>query len=315
MPACLLTANIVAAVRKLLRGSMAPNSRQKKYSDFKIFFRRSKPIFRAYEKVDTHSHDLSRTYSFYSVPGGRIGGQEERLVQIFFGNRPFDSTTQFVSDDKSGIPSRQLRLLTESGALLQYYREPSGAVTCLLMPAQVENVRGREDFIVLDRISSPLRLLDRSVTRRHWRYFISYMHCTCIDGDPNLMDRARTAWIRFTKVRVVKNAQAGTVLEKWFWKSASFALTVGLSGFLLLLLPKAPTPDVSKVQVIEEAPDTTRARNAEAKRLDDIAATISTMSRDIHALKSLTSAPIAVKVIELPEKPKDTDTSPPPAKP
>ncbi|CAA7614882.1 hypothetical protein MTBSS4_120065 [Magnetospirillum sp. SS-4] len=58
-----------------------------------------------------------------------------------------------------------------------------------------------------------------------------------------------------------------------------------------------------------------RARDAEVKRLDDIAATMSSMSRDIDFLKSLTSTPIAVKVIELPEKPKDTDTSPPPPKP
>lgn len=296
-------------------GAMAADLRIQKYRDYERFFRRSKAMFRAYEKVDTHSHDLSRTYGFCPVPGGRNGGQEKRLVQIFFGSRPFDSTTQFVTDDKSGIPSRQLRLLTEAGALLQYYREPSGAVTCLLMPAQVENMGGMEDFIVLDRISNPLKLLDRAVTWRHWQYLISYMHCTCIDGDPNLLDRAKTAWIRFKNLRVVKNEEAGTILGKWFWKSVSFALTIGLSGFLLLLLPKPPTPDVSKVQVVQESPDMTRARDAQAKRLDDIAATMSTMGRDIDSLKSLIGAPIAVKVIEFPEKPKDTDASPPPPKP
>lgn len=294
---------------------MVADLRIQKYRDYEKFFHRSKAMFRAYEKVDTHSHDLSRTYSFCPVPGGRNGGQEKRLVQIFFGNRPFDSTTQFVTDDKSGIPSRRLRRLTEAGALLQYYREPSGAVTCRLMPAQIENMHGEEDSIILDRISNPQKLLDRSVTWRHWQYLISYMHCTCIDGDPNLFDRARTAWIRFKYPRVVKNEEVGTVLGKWLWKSVSFALTVGLSGFILLLLPKPPTPDVSKVQVVQDSPDTMRARDDETKRLNDIAATIFTMSRDIDALKSLTGTPIVVKVMELPEKPKDKDTGSPPEEP
>ena len=284
--------------------------RIQKYRAFDKFFQRSKALFRAYEKVDKHSHDLTRTYAFCPVPGGWNGGQEKRLVQIFFGNRPYDSVTQLVSDDASGIPSRQLRLLTERGATLQYFREPSGQVTCVLIPARVEDRRSREDYVLLEKISDPAKLLRRSVTRRHWRYLISYMHCTGIDGTPNLFDHARTAWLRFTRTLIVKDEAKGPLIWKCLGIVVGFALTVGLSGFLLLLIPKPPTPEVSKVQIVQEPDGVTHARDAEMKRLDEIAATISSMSRDIDALKASASNPIAVKVIELPEKPKEPDAPP-----
>lgn len=272
---------------------MQGEARRQKYRDFARFFKRSKPMFEAYEKLDPRSHDLSRTYDFYVARGGRNGGIEKRLIQIFFGQRPYESVNELKAE-KGSLPSIQSRFLTEGGALLQYHREPSGGVTCLLIPATTEGLRGREDAVLLEKIANPARLHFRAVTQRHWRYLISYMHCTSLDGSPNVKDHVRTAWMRFRKVRVIKGEETGPLIWTYLWKIIAFALTIGLSGFILALLPKPAAPEIVKVQVVRESPELTRTRKAESQLLDDIAKTISAMSHDI---KKQTQAPIAVRPI------------------
>lgn len=180
-----------------------------------------------------------REYSFCIVPGGWKGGTDQRVLEVFYGARPYEAyRNQPVVPKKevSGGNATQTGFFTEAGARLVYGRTAKGTVNCTLMPAQTDVSRLTEKAFMLTRGVEPRELLQGALPRKHWRSFMSYMKVTSLDGDPSFVDRMRIAYMFFAKRRYLDGKvsppmwMAGCqVIGKWIF-------TVALSGALLTLI-------------------------------------------------------------------------------
>lgn len=204
------------------------NDRTARYKNFDQFFKDSKKIFEEYAKNDQSNERLDNLFSLYICPGGRDGGQNKKVVDVFYGNRPFESVTE-LNDNLTTTT----KLETAHGAILAYYRTDNGHVVCNLYPAKSENQRPSEEIILLDFVSDPSRLKEKS--KRHWKMFVSYMESTCLDGEPNFWHRVSTFYLRNFKQYVVQSVIQQRKVIALAGEIAKFALTVGLSGFIILL--------------------------------------------------------------------------------
>lgn len=196
---------------------------------------REKRYFKISLPKDSRHKSLERIYPFYVLPGGRAGGVDKRVFEVFYGQRPFEKVTELVQG-KGPLPKIHERLLTERGATLLYERSDDGMVLCTLYPAASENYRPREDAIILAIIRDTHVLTGAPIIERHWRVFMSYMQCTCLEGDPTIGDRLRVWWLLSTRRLIVDNK---TEIAK-VWTVCShilmFSVSVGLSGFLLAIV-------------------------------------------------------------------------------
>jgi len=62
--------------------------RNKRCKDFEQFANGAETLFIGLLESDSRAKDLSSFYSFYVKKGGSMGGVKERVVEVFFGNRP-----------------------------------------------------------------------------------------------------------------------------------------------------------------------------------------------------------------------------------
>ncbi|OOO29131.1 hypothetical protein BTE54_17655 [Agrobacterium sp. YIC 4121] len=181
---------------------------------------------------------MAELYGFLISPKGRAGGIDDRTVDVFYGQRPFESVKELVHQD-GNLPSLRRRLLVERGASLTYQRGDNGAVIVTLAPAITENFRQQESAIVLDLMTdpSPLRappwLVVPPRIESHWRCLMSYLQCTSIDGDPTLGDRLRLGWLRWTKPLIIEEQLAPPRWRSFALQIIAWVLTVGLSGTVL----------------------------------------------------------------------------------
>ena len=199
--------------------------RQAAYDNFRDS---SKELFTSLSSSDSSSRRLDELYSLCICPGGRAGGLNKKVVEVFYGNRPIDSSTQIEPD--AGIINK---LELAHGATLAYFRTDDGHVICNLYPAASENQKPQEDAVLFDYVDNPARLKQRSSS--HWKTLVAYMEATCIDGQPNLGQHARVFYLRNFKRYVVESKvqdRKALVLTKNIFK---WAFTVGLSGIFILI--------------------------------------------------------------------------------
>ncbi len=212
--------------------------RARRLQVYGLFLSDVKSCFAEIAAADPRHADFNQIYRLCLVPGGTMGGVDDRLFDVFYGSRPFDSVTEIVPGEATPFGRRQCRTLREWGARLEYLRMDNGMVLCCLHPARSENIEPLEQRLILGWID-PAALTGRGTLERHWRAFMSYMECTCLEGEPTLGDRLRVGWLRFTRSRVL-----GGKHERPRWITMGgwtlwFASTVGLSGFVLELVKRA----------------------------------------------------------------------------
>ncbi len=206
-----------------------------RYNAFKRFYNDSKVTFDGFFQNDTAANELAKYYSFYATPGGSNGAIDDRVVEVFYGNRALGATQQLASG-ANGFPTVKRVTTVESGAHLIYERTDAGTVVVTLYPATTAALKQREDFIVLDWIRSPHSICSKKIHRRHWRTFVSYMQCTSVDGLPTFADRLRVGWMRFTKPMSVNKKIKRRRVSRVTSKVLQYVLTIGLSGFLFSLV-------------------------------------------------------------------------------
>lgn len=201
---------------------------------FKLFYNSADAAFRAIAASDPRNESLNAFYSFGVAPGGRDGGHDRSLVSIFYGTRPDDTKADI--DYSSGYPRVKNRITTESGAQLDYQLIPNGSVMVILYPAKSEFMRRKEDFIVLETIRWPQKLTGRPALESHWKTFIAYMECTCLDGMPTFLQRVEILWLMFTRTIVIGSVPQTPMYLQWAAWVAKWSMMVGMSGGILKLL-------------------------------------------------------------------------------
>jgi hypothetical protein len=189
--------------------------------------------FNDFHEKDERAEQFNKAYSLHKFRGDRSNKLNERSVDVFFGNRAYETITR----------GSEWKALTESGATLLYKRNDDGYVTVFLYPANPENQSQKEDFILLHKRLNPNELLRKSVLSNHWKIFISYMECTSLDGSPTSMDKLRISYLKLVKQLVIKNKVQQSRIKSYFFEIFKFVLTVGLSGFIIYLVTLSQKDD------------------------------------------------------------------------
>lgn len=167
-------------------------------------------------------------YSFHVVSGGRMGGDDDLVVDVFFGQKPFDASRK----RSHGTSSRGIRMHTEQGASLHYTRDDQGGVFCQLFPAATERELKLDQFVLLDHVGEPSELLDVSKISGHLKWLTTYMAGTSLDGAMTLRQRAGMLWLWLVKRYYREEEFRRSRLTQGVLHISRWVLTVGCSGLI-----------------------------------------------------------------------------------
>ena len=209
------------------------SQRKSRIEDFELFQGTVEKAFKSLQNQNPDYSSLVDYYGFTVCPKGRDGGQDPRHTDIFYGNRVYDQEKELTKDFKVST-----HFLSESGAELSFFRDDFGYVCVQLFPAKSKYGRQYEDSILLYAHYGPRKLLKHSIQKKILKQLNSYMAVTCLEGKPSCCDKARVFFMRLNKRMVVKEEIQPVRIMSWLGEVLKFALTVGLSGFLLTIIEK-----------------------------------------------------------------------------
>jgi hypothetical protein len=205
------------------------NSREKRQA-FEIFYKKSKPYFRYIHAQDKSIQYLSHHYGFCICPGSSDGGFNKRIVEIFWGSRPFDKVTEV-----SGLSMTE-KFIAERGAGLTYQLLDNGNVVISLSPAKTDYLSPIEGHIFITLLRKPKKLLNIRYLKKHWKYVKAYMNITSLEGSKSIQYKVITWYLRNFKNTLVNKKLNGPKAISTMKEIIKYVITVGLSGFLLLLI-------------------------------------------------------------------------------
>lgn len=201
------------------------NLRTEKFNSFDTFFQNCQNEFKSIaEKNPSHEY-FEKHYMLNIVPGSRHGGNDKRIVEVFYGSKPFDFKTK-----RNGWEA-----LSEYGASLLYQLHDKGFVTVTLTPARTDNLSPIEDYISYQFIQHPKKLNNPKVLKKHFDNLIAYMEVTSLDGNPSLYQKFLVWKLRYFKRMVVKSVFEKSRFLSNLSEMVKFSLQVGLSGFIIYL--------------------------------------------------------------------------------
>nr|CBA30131.1 hypothetical protein Csp_C22010 [Curvibacter putative symbiont of Hydra magnipapillata] len=207
---------------------MNPSERIERYKAFKAFSNNYAPKYEEISRADKKIQELNGYYSLCVCPGGSAGGSNDRLFEIFYGHRPFDSQ-RFDPFNRDRV-----KVLVEHGARLHYNLKDNGRVVAALYPAQTDHLSPIEDAILISENLDPKYL--HKVFRAHFESLNAYMRCTSLDGEPSKVDVLRVFWLRLTRPLIIEKKKQQTRLWTHAASIFRFTMSVGLSGFLLAVV-------------------------------------------------------------------------------
>lgn len=218
--------------------------RRGRRSCYEIFYRGAKADFQRIAEADPRAADLKQLYGLHIVPGGRGGGLDKRMVEVFFGQRPFDSEQR--TDEINGGFRRRTVTISEFGAALQYYRQDNDSVVVFLHAAGTRDNYKSANRMILGIVRDPCILTGAPRLKRHFDDLISVMEMTCIDGVPTVSDRLRFRWLQITRIQITGSGEPGQQaaalrpqIIEWAFAIGFFIFAVGLSGWALEIFKQA----------------------------------------------------------------------------
>lgn len=262
-------------------------NRIERYNDFEEFANSAEDTFNALLTSDSRAKEFSTFYSFYVQKGGAMGGIDKRIVEVFFGNRAIDRVETLRFQD-GRFPQKQSDLLSEGGACLRYERTDAGTVICTLIPATTKTSRQQEDYILLEWIANPRVLHSKRKVMAHWLSLLSYMQCTSLDGEPTSSEKLRVGYLRLTRHLVVDGRTEKKRITAFIGSILHYALTIGLSGFLLMLISVfGGSKEMEKLQadqtsLARELSETRSFSKAQSERIISLEQRIDAMPRIVQ---------------------------------
>jgi hypothetical protein len=206
-------------------------TRLEKYEIFKQFFATAGEKFKKIHENYKPHYDLRNSYGFCIAPGSRNGGQDLTVVDVFFGHRPYRTSKK--------IEGMQIttQVETANGTSLFYHQIDTGDILVKLTPAFTEEHKAQEQFIIIDFIKNPKKVLNITFLRKHYKYLVAYLAVTSIENKPTIIDRAIVFYLRMTKRYYNNKITYEPKIRKYISNAFKLILTVGFSGFLLAFIP------------------------------------------------------------------------------
>lgn len=257
--------------------------RLQKIKDFETFYDNSDSVFTELRKNDKRTEVFQNEHMLCISPGSRAGGNEKRIVEIFWGARAYEFETK----------GRNWKSLTETGATLFFFRNDTGDVTISLYPAKTEYIQPIEDYIALHEWIDPKKLNDKKFIKSLWNDFISYMEYTSLDGKPTYSQKFRIWYLRQFKHLVIKQTWTPTKFSEFIKRVVKTSTSVIFSGavliFLINLMTK-PTTTETETQLKEVN-----------KNLETVSTQLDNISKNNTDIKTIstTTDSIAVKTKEI----------------
>lgn len=197
----------------------------KKHKDaFREFYNKAKEIFNGLQEADPSSQVFKDSCMLQVCPGSRAGGDNPDVVDVFWGAQPVQRI------DKRNV----FELLTEDGVTMLFNLLPDGHVSITLYPAKTKVMRPIEDCVLLHRFCKATWLLKERNQKALWRDFMAYTECTSLIGTPSILQRLRMFWVKYSRPICIDGVQQPIRGLQHLRSIVTFALTVGLSGFLLV---------------------------------------------------------------------------------
>lgn len=203
------------------------NSREKKEANFKHLFDNCKAYFEEF-KNETNLKDtfLEDTFMLNTIPGGRNGGNNKNIIEIFYG-QGFLLTYNHITEKWEPIKSY--------GATLMYQMFENGFTSITLFPSKSEKISPNEEMIYLDFLKDSSKLKSKKTIKKHYKYLLAYMEVTNIDGKPSLIQQFRVFKLRFFKQLVIDGKIQPSLSSKRLSQSIHFIINVSLSGLLIAI--------------------------------------------------------------------------------
>lgn len=214
--------------------------RLQKIKDFEKFYDDSISIFTELRDKDKRVEIFQNEHMLCICPGSRAGGNEKRIIEVFWGARPYEYETK----------GNGWKSLTETGVTLFFYRNDTGDVTISLYPAKTEFRKPIEDYIALHEWVNPKRLNDKVFIRSLWEDFVAYMESTSLDGKPNYAQKLRIWYLRNFKHLVIKQTWMPTKFSGFIERILKIATTVIFSGAVLIYVINTMTkPSMTETEI------------------------------------------------------------------
>lgn len=213
--------------------------RIQKIKNFESFYDNCIAIFTELRDNDDRAKIFQKEYMLNICPGSRIGGEEKRIIEVFWGARAYDFETK----------GNNWRSLSETGTTLFFYRNDTGDITISLYPAKTENRQPVENYIALYEWLDPRKLNDKTFVESLWKDFMAYMECTSLDGKPTYKQTLRISYLRNFKHLVVKNTWQPRKATKFATVIFQWVLTVGLSGIIIFFVTVWSRPDSTEEEL------------------------------------------------------------------
>lgn len=214
---------------------------------FRDFYKNAKEIFNGLQAADPSSQVYKDRCMLQVCPGSRAGGNNPDVVDVFWGAQPVKRI-----DKRNGF-----ELLTEDGVTMLFNLLPDGHVSITLYPAKTKVMRPIEDCILLHRFCKATWLLKERNQRALWRDFMAYTECTSLIGTPSIWQRLRMFWVKYSRPVCINSVQQPIRGLQHLRKIVSFALTVGLSGFLLVAVQQCNKEEAKDYSPLIEQTNTT----------------------------------------------------------
>lgn len=258
-------------------------TRQDRRNDFDEFYKKAVKTFKAFRDKDPRAEKFERIYMLSVCPGSRAGGNNNRVVEVFWGARGFETITS----------GNSWKSLTEYGATLLYERDDSGFVLISIYPAGTENRKPIESSISLKLWVDPVKLKKEKFLKKQWNDLMAYMECTSLDGNPTFWQRRRISYLRNFKHLVIDKKWTPTKFSGFIQGVLKLASAACLSGAVLIYFVNLATkPQTNETDM--QLKEVNKNLQTVSKQLDKI----SESNSDLKTI-SITTDSIAKKTNDI----------------
>ena len=268
-------------------------TRQERRNDFDEFYNSAEDTFIAFRDKDARAEKFERIYMLSVCPGSRAGGNNNRIVEVFWGSRPFETITQ----------GNSWKALTEYGATLLFERDDSGYVIISIYPAGTDNKKPIESSISLKLWIDPIKLKDKSFLKARWNDFMTYMECTSLDGNPNIWQRFKISYLRNFKHLVVDKKWQPTKFSEFSKDVLKWILTVGLSGVIIYFVTLFSQPKTTETEIqLKEINENLESVTTKLDNISNSSSELNTISISLDSIEHKTK-----QILKVIEKKKSSD--------